>query len=384
MMGALAGKEWRLLLRDPHGLGVLFAMPTLFILIMSLAMQGAFDSGGGKPMQVAVSAAQAGDMGDKVVARLREQTATEVVPESESPAFRVVLPADFGQRLFQPPAERDGPLFKWSGDPAVLPQTRAAFRAALVGAVLHVQGNALIATMESQQDSDLSAVRAAMDPTQWRIDDGSQAGTPLPSAVQQSVPGWLVFAMFFVVVPLSTVLIVEREQGTALRLRALQVPAWKLLLARVPAYFIVNMLQMAAMLAVGVWLVPAIGGDALSLGDHPAGLLLVGSATSLAAVGFAMLVAVIARTSVQAIALGGTFNLVFGAVGGIMVPKMVMPAALQTAALASPMSWALEGFWDIVLRRGTPLDALPECAVLAGFGLASLGVAIILHTRASE
>lgn len=381
-MRALAGKELRLLLRDAHGLAVLFAMPTLFILIMSLAMQGAFEAGGARPMQVAVQSDDTGDMGGRVIARLREAEAVAIVPASTSPPFRVALPRGFSERLFQPPADRGGPLFIWSGDPAVLPSTRAAFRAALVGAVLQVQGDAVTRIMEREQGADLSDLRAAMDADEWRVDArAGRSGAPVPSAVQQSVPGWLVFAMFFVVVPLSTVLIVERQQGTELRLRALCVPAWRLLLARVPAYFLVNMLQMAAMLAVGVWLVPLIGGEALHLGAHPPGLLVVGAATSLAAIGFAMLIAVISRTSVQAIALGGTLNLVFGALGGIMVPKMVMPETLQTAALASPMSWALEGFWDIVLRSGTPIDALPECSVLTAFGLASLGLAIAAHAR---
>jgi len=35
----LASKEWRLLARNPHGLAVLFFMPALFVLIMSLTLK---------------------------------------------------------------------------------------------------------------------------------------------------------------------------------------------------------------------------------------------------------------------------------------------------------------------------------------------------------
>src|SRR3546814_8774796 len=40
---ALCGKEMRVLVRDWHGLAVLFAVPILFILLLSLALKDAFD-----------------------------------------------------------------------------------------------------------------------------------------------------------------------------------------------------------------------------------------------------------------------------------------------------------------------------------------------------
>ena len=45
-----------------------------------------------------------------------------------------------------------------------------------------------------------------------------------PSSVQQNVPAWLIFGMFFVVLPISALFIVERRDGTAARLRSQQVP----------------------------------------------------------------------------------------------------------------------------------------------------------------
>ena len=35
----IAVKEWRLLLRNPHGLGVLFLMPAIFVLVMSFTLK---------------------------------------------------------------------------------------------------------------------------------------------------------------------------------------------------------------------------------------------------------------------------------------------------------------------------------------------------------
>jgi ABC-2 type transport system permease protein len=128
---------------------------------------------------------------------------------------------------------------------------------------------------------------------------------------------------------------------------------------------------------VGVYLVPALGGDRLALGHSPLGLWLIGSATSLAAISLAMLVAVNVRSILQATAAGGALCLLMGALGGIMVPKMVMPAAMQTMALISPMSWALEGYWDILLRGGDWRSVLPECGVLVTFAALCLTAAAL-------
>lgn len=381
MFYALAIKELRLLSRDIHGLAVLFLMPTIFILIMSLAMQNVFGSGGGPSLRVAVTANGAGPLGQQVVQQLRDSEHIRIVPENAAHDFRLHLPAGFSDQLFTAPDDPDDPLLSWSSDPTVLPQTRAAFRNAVLGAVVRVQGNKLISIMERQHDTDLTRLRQVMNPELWHIETHIGNGAPIPSAVQQSVPGWLVFAMFFVVVPLSSVIITERTQGTDLRLQALQLPGWKLVLSRLPPYFLLNILQLAAMLAVGMWLVPLLGGAALTLGSHPAALVLVAAATSVAAIGLALLVATVAKTMMQAFALGGALNLVFAALGGIMVPKVIMPVGMQHAAVISPMSWALEGFWDILLRSGTVVDALGECAALCVFGLACVAVAAVLYRR---
>ncbi|MDN5869342.1 MAG: ABC transporter permease [Nitrococcus sp.] len=378
MLYALAVKELRLLSRDIHGLAVLFLMPTVFILIMSLAMQNAF--GGGRPLlTVMVAVDEAGPLGGRVIEQLRQNEAIRVVSASASHDFELFLPHGFSKRLLGSPDDPDQPLLSWSADPTVLPQARLAFRNAVIAALMRVQGNALISSIMPRLGANGARLREVTNPELWHIDVRLGTGAPLPSAVQQSVPGWLVFAMFFVVVPLSGVIVTEREQGTDLRLRALQLPAWQLLFSRLPPYFLLNMLQLAAALAVGVWLVPLTGGEALTLGAQPAGLLVVASATSLAAIGLALLVATVAKTSVQAFALGATLNLVFAALGGIMVPKMIMPEGMQNAAALSPMSWALEGFWDILLRGGSPVDALPNCAALSAFGLACMAVAAVLY-----
>jgi ABC-2 type transport system permease protein len=206
-------------------------------------------------------------------------------------------------------------------------------------------------------------------------------GTGSPSAVQQNVPAWLIFAMFFIAIPLSNTWVQERAQGTYGRLLSLGLPRWKLLLGKLLPYLCVNLAQAALMLAVGVWLVPLLGGDALALGSSPVALALMVLAVSFAAVSFALLIANAVRSSEQATIFTGVSNLLLAVLGGVMVPRFVMPAGLQSLGLLSPMTWGLEGFLDVFLRRGGLAQVAPRALLLFAFGSLSLGAAAYLFKR---
>jgi ABC-2 type transport system permease protein len=222
--------------------------------------------------------------------------------------------------------------------------------------------------------------------TQPRIEYAyrSANGSEAPTAVQQNVPAWLVFGAFFVVIPLSNTLIRERQQGTLKRLRTMPVGQSTLLLAKLAPYFIVNAVQVMLMLAAGVWLVPLLGGEALQLHGSMAALALVSAALSIAALGYALLISSVTRTTEQATLLGGAGNLILAAVGGIMVPKFVMPEAMQQITNVSPMAWGLQGFLDVLLRGGGTLDVLPEVAALTALGVVALAVACAFLIRAEN
>ena len=67
----------------------------------------------------------------------------------------------------------------------------------------------------------------------------------VPSMVQNNVPGFALFAMFFIVIPLSGSLITERGSGTASRLRTLPVSSLTLLAGKIIVYVIVCLGQLA-------------------------------------------------------------------------------------------------------------------------------------------
>src|SRR5262249_5936880 len=110
---------------------------------------------------------------------------------------------------------------------------------------------------------------------------------PEPTAVQQSVPAWLVFGAFFVVVPLSNTFIRERQQGTIRRLRSTNLNPLTLLTGKLVPYFAVNQLQVLLMLLAGCYLVPLLGGQALQINGSIELLALIAAAVSVCALGLA-------------------------------------------------------------------------------------------------
>jgi ABC-2 type transport system permease protein len=178
--------------------------------------------------------------------------------------------------------------------------------------------------------------------------------------------------MFFVVIPIAGVLIQERNEGTLARLATQQVSSTAILGGKLLAFILLNWVQLAFMLVVGCWVVPLLGGDALSLAIDPGWFLLMVLATSVAAVGLALLIASWTRNFEHAAALGGGLNVVLAAIAGVMVPRVLMPPGMQTLSAWSPMGWALDGMQAVFLGTPSAADILPRAALLFAFALVCL------------
>jgi ABC-2 type transport system permease protein len=356
---ALWTKEWLALSRDVHGLAVLFLMPAAFIVIMSLALSDVFRDGSGRPVDFAVLAADANAaayLADGIAGegfRATPAPASEAAARDQvrkgNPALVLIVPAGFG-------ADPSATL-KLLADPTLLPIQIAAFLQRVQGATL--------------------AVKSSSPPLSLEVVGNPRGGRP--SSVQQNVPAWLIFGMFLVVMPISTLFIAERRDGTLARLVSQRVPFSMLLLGKVGPLFVINLVQAALMLAAGRTLVPWLGGESLALPARWDLLAAVAASTSLAAIGWGLLVAVASRTIEQATVVGGVGTILAAALGGIMVPRFVMPESMQAWAGLSPMAWALDGFHAVILRQGSAADIALPCLKLLVLAAALLAAALWLH-----
>jgi ABC-2 type transport system permease protein len=202
----------------------------------------------------------------------------------------------------------------------------------------------------------------------------------IPNSVEQSVPSWIVFAMFLVLIPFSTVFIVEKKQGTYKRLQSMRLNIFLFFAAKTFTYNIVNLFQGITLLLVGVYIVPLLGLDGLNIGDVPSVLLLL-YVLSFAAVGFALFIAVVCKSTAQAVIIGGISNILLGAIGGIMVPKYIMPPLMQQISNISPMSWGFDAFIQLFLYDGKIGEIAQNLLFLLFFGVIMFIISLLIFRR---
>ena len=387
MFFALAKKELLALSRDVHGLAALFLLPMVFIVVMSMALKDVY-SPRMQELRYAIVNLDGSSQADRLIAAWKTDHGT---PEGidvqdwrgavRSGKLHYVLKVDagFAQALDGEPEGANAEKVHFLAEPGLDKGLFEAHRASLIVQVAKLRTEVLLAQMGVGKDA-AQATQVLFSNALVRAERvGSQVR---PSAVQQSVPGWLVFGMFFVVASIAGLFVEERSCGALARLQSLGVGPVTLLGAKVAPYMLVNGIQAVLMLSVGTWLMPLLGGEGLSFeGIHWGALALVVIAISAAAVGLALAIAGMVQTHAQASTLGPIVNVLMAALGGIMVPLFVMPETMQNIAAFSPMNWALEALLDVLLR-GAGIDAvLPRISRLFAFSLLMLSAAYYFVVR---
>ncbi|MDV6169268.1 ABC transporter permease [Flavobacterium sp. DG1-102-2] len=203
----------------------------------------------------------------------------------------------------------------------------------------------------------------------------------VPNSTQHNVPAWTLFAMFFIVVPLSINIVKEKNQGTQIRLRTNPVSYATIIAGKTITYLIICMLQFFLMLAVGMFVFPGIGLPVLELNGTFLMMSVVALFSGLAAVGFGILLGTVAKTQEQSAPFGATSVVILAAVGGVWVPVFAMPKIMQYVAKASPMNWGLEAFYDVLLRNNSILEIWPLLGALLLFFMVMVGLSIIYDEK---
>jgi len=303
-------KELKLLCRDLHGLAVLFVMPIAFMLIMSLALSR--DQDPHTDSRIALVGATNDSVNTALVAALeKEQIHVTLMPSEKLTDAQNGLHDKRFQLVLHNPNAASG---KIADNKAlqiyVPPDTEPSWLAAVKGVLQqHYTQTRLDAyfdnndgikidnkklprsirkdiqkKVDEKNDEQFAAVRSFLDKKMLEehyLSAGS--GTvEKPNAVQHSVPAWLIFGMFFIMIPLSNVMALERQTNTITRLRLARASASGLIAAKLIPYFLINQLQFVGMLLLGRYLLPEIGVPALILNGSLVPYALLSAAVSAA------------------------------------------------------------------------------------------------------
>lgn len=203
----------------------------------------------------------------------------------------------------------------------------------------------------------------------------------IPNSVQHNVPAWTLFAIFFIIVPLSINIVKEKSQGTMIRLITNPVPYAVLIAGKTVTYLLICIIQFFLMVAVGVYLFPHLGLPVLDVQGKLFLMTVVALFSGLAAVGLGILLGTIAKTQEQSAPFGATSVVILAAIGGVWVPVFAMPKVMQVISNLSPMNWGLNAFYDVLLRNGSFVDILPEINLLLLFFIITITIAILYDKK---
>lgn len=426
-------KELLLLSRDRMSLLVLFVMPMFLVLILSLIQDDLFRATGGAPTTALFVNLDDGGSGAELQSNLQAHGALNLLAEQAGEMFdeqsarlavfngdyqfAIIVPATFTTAIdqaakasVQAALRHEEPVQSSSQITVVFdPAVRGVYRSAVINAlqlgVLALELERKSAVFEELLPQELHRSMVAQLGAEVPVDMlpelpqlsfewtgqrlitlAEELASPekyatLPTSVQQNVPAWTLFGMFFIVIPLAGTLIRERQEGTLTRLMTMPVTNSSLLLGKVTAHLLICLIQFGLMLLVGKFILPLFGTPVLELGSAPVALLLVAVSAALAACGYGILIGVIAQSYDQAAIFGSVSVVIAAALGGVMVPIYVMPKFMQKLSVISPLGWGLDAFLDIFVRDGRLSTVLPRVAALGSFFLLCMAIAMVIFQR---
>jgi ABC-2 type transport system permease protein len=409
-------KEFLTLLRDRGGLAVLFFMPVILIIIMSLIQDAPFREYQELKIPILVLDLDKDSLSKDIIrglasskifkidSNIEGKSLTEAdlldavnhgtyqlgicIPKGSSQALRERVSLKVNETLsaFGLNENKDSTLlkkptidFKVYIDPAAKKSFRSSVLSSMEKFVLDIQLKEFIRAFGKSLGS--------ISPQQTKLNFDTESGIRfqeivattnknLPdfttNSVQHNVPAWTLFAMFFIVIPMAGNMIKERDLGSEMRLLVLPGSINIPIFGRIITYSLVCQIQLWIMLAVGIWILPLLGLPKLQIGQVFFPIVLAGLLSSLSATAFGVMVGTVFKTLQQAMVFGSVSVVILSALGGIWIPTYVMPESIQTISSLSPLNWGLESFNNIFLRGINKTSSLPwlqtGCFVLVCFG----------------
>jgi ABC-2 type transport system permease protein len=414
-------KELLLLKRDIGGVIILFAMPLVLIIAVTLIQDSAFKRSGDTKIPILIVDNDEGSVAKSVFENMSKSSAFDLVTEidgkklTEAAAKRavfkgeyqlaIVLPKNLSSDLQVRIDQNVDKILSGFGlsdslkpkastrlitqknvnlyfDPAVQLSFKNAVMSNIDKMISQIESQSIYAAFRKQLGE---GSQAAFDQKNFiafkEINPTINNKEVKPNTVQHNVPAWTLFAMFFIVIPLSINMVKEKNQGTFIRLRTNPVSSAVVIAGKTLTYLLICMIQFYMMIAVGVFVFPHMGLPALNVDSNLVMLSVVALFCGLAATGYGILVGTIAKTQEQSAPFGATSVIILAAIGGVWVPVFAMPKFMQVVAQCSPMNWGLDAFYDVFLRNASIIDVFPEISLLFLFFAFTITIALLYDKK---
>ncbi len=419
-LGMSIKKELLLLKRDFGGLIILFIMPLILVVTVTLIQNSSYQAISDRKLPIVLVDNDGGSIADTIKKQINASgtfeyinqidgvNVTEEVAKKEvnkgNYQMALVLPKNLSRDLnlkIEQNVEKILAEFSLEQEHTVLdkkvedkeirlyfdPATQSSFKEGIKNAI-----DKMIAQTENQliysafqTNLATSSAPLSLDVNnfiQFKEMSPKAAQQPTkPNSVQHNVPAWTLFAIFFIMVPLSINIVKEKTLGTQVRLRSNPTPTYILLAGKTVTYLMICLLQFYSIVLVGRYLFPQIGLPKFEVQGYFMLLSIMTLFSGLAAIGLGIILGTLAKTQEQSSPFGATFVVILAAVGGVWIPVFAMPQMMQYVSKLSPMNWALSGYYDIVLRNGSLLDIVPEISLLFLFFVIMVSISILYDKK---
>ncbi|WP_428224385.1 ABC transporter permease [Flavobacterium sp.] len=408
-------KEMILLKRDFGGLVILFVMPLVLIITITLIQDGAFKTVSDAKIPVLLVDQDNGNISKTIIENLNKSGSLEVITTSEGKALTenkakdlvfagkyqlaIVVPAKLSTDLEAKVNQNVEKIMSSFGmseetstqkvqniaskeiklyfDPATQVSFKNGIKNAIDKMVATIENKTIYASFQEQMgetEGELFEQKSFINYKEIvpKIDDKEV----IPNSVQHNVPAWTLFAIFFIIVPLSINIVKEKSQGTFIRLITNPVSYSTVVLGKTITYLLICLIQFWLMMLVGLFVFPYLGLPQLDINGRFLLMNLVAICAGLAAIGLGILLGTIATTQEQSAPFGATSVVILAAVGGVWVPVFAMPKIMQYISHISPMNWGLNAFYDVLLRNANVTTILPNLFLLVLFFVLTITIAI--------
>jgi len=405
-------KELLVLVRDRGGIALLFLMPTAMVTIMTIVQDAPFKDHHGQKIPILVFDQDGGTVAQNIIASLDSSDAFKVIKTLEEEELTlksfnktinsgdvqigIVLGENLSEDLDQAVSEKIGtmlaiinpngtdsskqelraPLISIIMDPATKKTFRISIRMALDQFIAQLEGRMLLdklaedlSEMSGSENNSNQSIGNMVNITEGVASTEDVEDTIASNSTQHNVPAWTVFAMFFIVIPLSANMVRERTSGTYSRLSTMSASIAHYYSGKLISFTLVCIAQATIIVLVGLLIFPFISLARLDLGSGLIPLIIASITVGTAATSFGLVVGSIFNTHQQAAIFGVVTVVIMAAMGGIWVPLYAMPENMQIIGKLSPMYWALECFNTVFLRGLGPLEVIGGTYKLWGFSI---------------
>lgn len=406
-------KEIQLLKRDSGGIVIIFLMPLLLIITITLIQDSTFKNLEGSKIPIIFIDNDRSEISKSIKSELESSKTFELITDfKEDAAQKAVFTGDYQMAIVIPEnltkdlnsnidskvqavvssfgLETDSALIKTVPTKAkdihlyFDPATNSGFKSSVMNAinkmVFQIENKKIYKAFQEQLGTTEELESKSLISFK-EITPNLGKTEKMPNSVQHNVPAWALFAIFFIVVPLSINLVKEKSQGTSVRVRVSPTPYYIHILGKTFTYLIICIIQFLLMVAVGIWLFPYMDLPQFDVTGKMFHLLIVTLFAGLAAIGFGILLGTVANTQEQSAPFGATSVVVLAAIGGIWVPVFLMPEFMQTIAKFSPMNWGLNAYYDIILRNSGLGEIAQELIFLLLFYFAMVTISLIYDRK---